>query len=202
MFDRICWDCLEVAMEAHPVHLKRVLLLSCCPTGISESMFCNGPMREMKQQLDPMIQNKVTIHTGTSWDQFASQLVDHGMSREGVPKELGGNWSLADFLQWQELRARSEWNLPIGLSLFQLAGRYSIPCNKNAACISEEEKAIRQRRMEVIHSRRKRSRAQVQVQALQEQCSDLKKERKALLREGRELEELEQQAQAIIAAQE
>lgn len=50
----------------------------------------------------------------------------------------------------------------------------------------------------MIRSRRKQERNRVQVRALQKQYNDLKEQQIELLREGRELEELLQEAEAKV----
>jgi hypothetical protein len=48
------------------------------------------------------------------------------MARSGLPKALGGDLRFQELVQWQELRVRQEWGLPIGVSTRDTAGSYQI----------------------------------------------------------------------------
>jgi hypothetical protein len=198
---QICW---EVVMEAHPVRLKRFHLLGCCPNGTRESDFCQGKTgRDMAKVLDhSSLEEAVLVHVCESPAGFAEKLYGHGMPDDMLPKPIGGKWGLEDFEQWQELRIRYEWDLPMPASARAVAESYSIP--KSVALpppssLEARDKAERQRRLNVIHAKRNRNRNRIQVLALREQVDALGEEKKKLLREECELEKLLQRARAAVS---
>jgi hypothetical protein len=198
-FDRACKECLDRVVNSIPVKLKGFHLLGCRPEVSSEADYRNGPIQATIKQLDPSIQSKVVVHICESRGGFAQKLGAYGMSRDGLPKALGGNWGFQEFVQWQELRIRREWDLPIGTGMRDAAESYHIPVSKVSNSLDEEEKNERKRRMNVIHSRRKRERERVQVEGLHEQCLQLKEKRIKLVREGRRLEGLLEDAEAVVS---
>ena len=92
-----------------------------------------------------------------------------------------------------------EWKIPFGLS-----GRGAEATSTNRECpdtvpytqLSKEEKIERKRRMNVIHSRRKRDRERVEIDLLQEQIEELQEKKARLLQENEVLENLSQSAKA------
>jgi hypothetical protein len=65
--------------------------------------------------------------------------------------------------------------------------------------VSDDQTNERKRRMNVIHSKRKRVREKIKVEGMNEQCLGLAEENTALVREGRRLESLLRHAEAIVA---
>jgi hypothetical protein len=199
-FLRAFAKCFKLAMEAHPVKLKRLHLLFCSPEGVGYSDAQQGSVADLVELLDGSVQEKVLVHACGSRAEFAGKLIGSGMSREGLPMAFGGTWGWEDFVQWQEACVRNEWILPIRSSLREVAERYltAISTARPASILSADEKKERTRRLNVIRSRSIRERKRVQVNVLREQCSELEEDRKKLLREGRKLGELFQKAEAIV----
>jgi hypothetical protein len=192
-------DSLGVITLMWPARLKCFHLLCCCRSGTNDLSRCKTVAKDITNLLGPSGEGKVKVHVCESRSRFASKLSDHGLSKDGLPKAFGGGWGLEEFLQWQELRIRNEWSLPISAALGEVAESYCIPVPASQKVpILADEKAERSRRLTVLYSRRMRYRTQIRMQALEDQCSELRSERTRLLREGHELEELVQRATTIV----
>jgi len=109
-----------------------------------------------------------------------------------LPRSLGGEWGHEKFVQWQELRCRHEWGLP------PVAGK----CNQGLAKLfdfsnvlrlhqlSPTDQVERKRRLNLLHSRRKRERERIEVQVLQDECASYDDKNKQLQTENARLEGL------------
>jgi hypothetical protein len=72
------------------------------------------------------------------------------------------------------------------------------PAIKPYSLLPENEKAERSRRLNVVHCRRKRDQKLVDVETLDEECTELKEKRKDLLEENRRLEDLVRTANTMV----
>jgi hypothetical protein len=108
------------------------------------------------------------------------------MNKAGLPKYLNGKWGLSKYLRWQEFRTRMEWSIPLGVS-----GRdHSNVYNDYPGIISYPllpEKTESNRRLNVIHCRRKRDKKRVELEDLEEECVQLRETREISLEENRRL---------------
>jgi hypothetical protein len=129
-------------------------------------------------------------HVGSSNDELASQLEEFGMNKAGLPKYLNGKWGLSKYLQWQELRTRMEWRIPLGYHKRDHSDAFDLPGIRPYNLLPEKEKTETYRRLNVIHCRRKRDQKFVQVDALQEECTELREAQERLLAENSRLEDL------------
>jgi hypothetical protein len=90
-------------------------------------------------------------------------LQESGMHIENLPSCFGGNWDYAKFLHWRELRTRLEWRVPLHLS-----GRSneleSFPAMRPYSTLGDDQKVERERRLNVIHARRKQDRKRFSMQ--------------------------------------
>jgi len=68
---------------------------------------------------------------------------------------------------------------------------------KPVSAMTEEERLDRKRKLNVIHSRRKRERERIEVEVLQEQCSEERGKNEHLKRENQRLTGLLDQAKAL-----
>ena len=180
---------LERLSECLPVHFKAVHLLS----------QDNGLLRE---DLSPRIRfgDDVYHHIAVTKAELASMLQRHGLKLSNLPKTLGGQWGVGQFCEWMELRTRFEWKLPLGLSgRSEVAEAFRFPNITPYGSLSAEEKAVRTRRMNVIHSRRKRDRIKVESEVLQEHVDDLRGEKRRLVMENRRLESLMAATQKVLS---
>jgi hypothetical protein len=134
--------------------------------------------------------SKTYFHAATSKDKLAPRLEAFGMRKSGLPQCLDGEWEYNKFVHWQELRTRMEWKVPLGIGGRESEEALSFGGIKRYSILPEEEKTERKRRLNVIHSRRKRDRKRVATGVIQERCSALRRQQKRLLEENRRLEEL------------
>jgi len=131
---------------------------------------------------------KTYIYPTSSKEDIAEKLSKFGLSREGLPKSLGGEWGYAKLTQWQELRTRLEWGLPAGSAGKDECLGLDFASVKPLWELTDDEKTERKRRMNVIHSRRKRERERIEIEVLQEQCQDLGDRNEALTIENLQFE--------------
>ena len=175
---------LERLVDCLPVRLKAVHVL--CPEG-------DGAVD--KEQLESQLQfaDDVYVHAvlENNKEELVSKLEYHGIDRLNLPKQIGGKWAIDKFYQWQELRTRFEWKLPLGLSgRSDSAEAFRFPAVKSYRALSEEDKIERKRRLDVIHSRRKRDRVKVEIEVLNEHTAELREEQSRLMTERQRLESL------------
>ena len=84
-------------------------------------------------------------------------------------------------MRWQELRARLELQIPTALSGRHVnAEPFEYPAIRPYTLLPESEKAERNRRMNLIHSRRKRDRERIEIEVLREHCAELREEQATL----------------------
>ncbi len=138
----------------------------------------------------------VFVHVGPSKDAFPSKLQHFGMSRDGLPTCFGGEWGYEKFVLWQELRTRYEWKIPVGLSGRASSDASDFPAIKQYAV--QGDRAEIKRRLNVIHTRRKRDRERIEFGVLQERCTELREEQQKLVAENRMLEEALRVATTIV----
>jgi hypothetical protein len=127
------------------------------------------------------------VHVGSSNDQLASQLEEFGLNKAGLPKCLNGKWGLSQYFRWQELRTRMEWRTPLGFSGRDYSKAFGLPGMRLYTL--HPEKAERDRRLNVIHCRRKRDQKRIELEVLEEECSELREIQDTLLEENRRLED-------------
>ena len=151
---------LEQLSMAMPLCFKAVHILSLgSTTGVSVSLRSSFRFADQTH-----------IHTANTRKQMAEKLYAFGLKDTSIPRDFGGKYGYAKFVQWKELRARMEWKVPLGLS-----GRHvdvsEIPGMK--AYESIVDKTERNRRLNAIHSRRKRDRSHVEQRMAEEErmCS-------------------------------
>jgi hypothetical protein len=139
------------------------------------------------------------VHVGSSNDELASQLEEFGMNKAGLPKYLNGKWGLSKYLRWQEFRTRMEFKIPLCFGLRKHLEIYDeFPAIKAYSLLPENKKTERNRRLNVVHCRRKRDQKRVKSDALEEEYTDLKGEHIGLLEDNRRLEDLVRTAVAMV----
>jgi hypothetical protein len=135
---------------------------------------------------------KAIGHTVISNKEILKELASHGMLKSGLPESLGGDWCYSQHALWQEQRIRIEWDLPSLCSTFESNGKLSYN-------LTEEEKAERKRRYNVLHAKRKRHRDKVEVEVLKKQVEDLQLINLRSTRERDRLENLIEDAHFEVA---
>jgi hypothetical protein len=168
---------LERLANSLPLRFKAVHLLSREPIP-----------NDVKSQIN--FADETYVHVGSSNDELASQLEEFGLNKAGLPKYLNGKWGLSKFLHWKELRTRMEWRIPLGFSGRDRSEAFDLPAIKPYTLLPHEEKADRDRRLNVIHCRRKRDLIRVELGNLEEECAELRETREGLVEEHSRLEDL------------
>ena len=151
----------------------------------------------VRQKFGTVGDQKALLHVGHSKDDLYENLRPYGIRREILPKGLGGSFGYDRFVQWQETRTRFEWGLPAGANDHETV--YDFSSVKPLSQLIADEKKERKRRMNVVHSRRKRERERIEIQVLREQCSDLNDDKNVLLRDNERLEGLLRSAKTMIS---
>jgi hypothetical protein len=185
-FDLINVSFLQRLTDVMPLRFKSVHLLSlqAVPADVASQIRFAG---------------QTHIHVNASKAELSRKLNAFGITKAGLPKCVNGEWGYEKFVEWQELRTRMEWKIPIGLSGRASSMSFDFPAIKPYAVPSETEPTERKRRLNVIHSRRKRDRERIEMGVLQEQCSELREEKERLFYDNRMLEDLTRTAKAIAA---
>jgi hypothetical protein len=140
------------------------------------------------------------VHVGSSNDELASQLEELGMNKAGLPKYLNGKWGLSKYLRWQEFRTRMEFKIPLGYNRRDYSDVYDdhFPAIKPYSLLPENKRTEIYRRFNVVHCRRKRDQRRVEVDTLEEECTELRGNINELLKENRRLEDLVRTAVAMV----
>jgi hypothetical protein len=138
------------------------------------------------------------LHVSPSKNSLRVALEAFGMSSEGLPCYVNGSWGYEMFVQWQELRTRMEFRIPVGLSGRDGATALDFPAVRAYAILPDDEKTERKRRLNVIHSRRKRDRERIERGVLHEHVSQLKEEQDKLKQDNLLLTDLSRAARSIV----
>ena len=83
-----------------------------------------------------------------------------------------------------------QWNLPPAASHKGVDKVFDFSGLKQPSKLSEDDRIERSRRMNVLHSRRKRERERIEIEVLHEHCDELRAKRQCLVREGERLQQL------------
>ena len=148
--------------------------------------------------------DEVFTHCSMNKTELVAKLQSHGIEPlKQLPKRLGGEWTRAKYFEWQELRTRCEWHLPLGLSgrSVIVQGSDEFPALRPYTLLPDDEKAERKRRLDVIHSRRKRDRIRIETEVLRESVEELEDEQAALKAETARLESLLEAAVGVTTQQ-
>ena len=227
---RVCFYMFSIASESDLAQTSGVVLLSVLHPNLTNSLvssvfslvFMSMPIRTLSRHViqvpgeksgligrfrDALLRfasvgetSKVQVHKGSSVEELAASLIAFGIPAEGLPKSLGGSWSYERFAHWLDFRVRYEWELPAGPSHKEsdMPFKYTV---KKYCDLSEDQKSERKRRMNVIHSRRKRERQRIEMQVFQGQVTDLRLANVDVAERNKRLEELLSQAKKLIAVE-
>lgn len=201
-FDRANKECLDLVLSAIPACIRDIHLLR-FPAESSETRFLDKMDPAMLHQFRQIAKNQVVPHLGESRMSLGRRLEPYGFERQNLPKSIGGGFGIDRFIQWQDLRIRYEWDLPAGASLKEEVAvfEYDFSRVKLHSDMTEDEKHERKRKLNVIHSRRKRERERIEAEVLHEQCQEQKEQKKELQREHERLKKLIAEAHSIIRSE-
>jgi len=89
-----------------PIHVHTIHIVhSHTPLGCSSETSLYALMPSL---LDETLRLWVIIHRQGLKEELLNDLREHGLSKEGLPKAIGGEWSYEMCAQWQDLRTRFE----------------------------------------------------------------------------------------------
>ena len=167
---------LETAL---PTTVKDIFIIP-TPSERYKASIIDSVAPQIIKQLGPRLGPKVVVIKGDRPETRGTEMVSYGFARKALPVVTGGEWNFAQFFQWQESRIRIEWGLP--LSTVQKASvpkgiSYNVP---NLSELPEPEQNERKRRLNLLHSRRKREKERAQIEALQEEVADLEEAKNKL----------------------
>lgn len=189
----------ELVLNSLPIHIRAVHLIQSYAEGQPLISREKG-LASMRQVFGHVVDERVIFHDRSTKGSIVEAMRREGLSKEGLPKTIGGEWGFEHFIQWMELQTRLEWNLPAGSGGKNTAERmFDFTGVKPLQSLSEEERKERKRRMNVVHSRRKRERERIEIEVLQEQCTDLSDRNLELSRKNASFEELLSEAQIVIS---
>jgi len=142
------------------------------------------------------------MHVRKADNDWVQKLQKYGLSKDSLHKSIpGGGWGVQRFVEWCELRTRYEWDLPPGTCHKEVDKIFDFSEMKLPSQLSEEERVERARRMNVLHSRRKRERERIEIEVLHEQVSDLRTENSILSEEQVRLERIVDEAERHVERQ-
>lgn len=196
-FDRANKECLDTVLSAIPACIRDVHLLR-YPSDSSEQGFSIKMDPAMLHQFRQIAKNQVIPHVTSSRATISKRLEPYGLIGDELPKAIGGKFGYDRFVQWQELRTRYEWDLPAGVSNKQAADLFDFSKVTPLSKLTEAERLERKRRLNVVHSRRKRERERIEIEVLNEQCDEQQERKKSLHREYHRLKTLVHRANALV----
>lgn len=191
--DRTMTECGEMVLESLPIRLHSAHVTN-CPSVSERKTFLGTLAPLMLRMMKPFMKERTHIHVSDTREELAASLAGLGIKPVSLPKCIGGEWGYEEFSRWQEFRLRYEWRLPACTTETRLQ---DIPeyTAKALADMSEEEKAERKRRMNVLHSRRRRERQRVEMEVFGEQAAELREKNYRLCQENKRLQDILQSAQ-------
>ena len=196
-FDRANKECLQLVVDSLPLSFYDVHLLQHRDSS-DESASAHKIDQDLLRYLQAATTSKIFHHSAPTKIGLTQHLVRHGFCPTRLPKSIGGKFGYDNFVQWQELRTRFEWDLPAGVSKKDEEAYFDFSHVKRLSQLSDDEKNERKRKLNVIHSRRKRERERIEVEVLEEQFIELSEEKSTLILEEKRLIDLLQQAQACL----
>ncbi|GKY94349.1 hypothetical protein MPSEU_000400800 [Mayamaea pseudoterrestris] len=197
-FDRANKECLQLVVDSLPLSIFDVHLLQHNDSKENASS-AHTIDQNLLSYLNDVSSNRVYHHSAPTKGGLAQCLSQHGLSPAGLPKTIGGKYGFDNFVQWQELRTRYEWELPAGISnTEEETSFFNFSRVKRLTDLSAEEKNERKRKLNVIHSRRKRERERIEVEVLEERSIELAEEKSVLAFEEKRLRDLLREAQSCL----
>lgn len=176
-----------VVFESLPIRYESVHIMN-CPYDFEKTTFLESLVPIMLRCLG-VVAKRCTVHVASTKEELVEKLSKFDILPEGIPECLGGSWSYDLFSHWIELRTRYEWNLPWSGEKMPFLPHIPAFTAKPRSKLTDAEKVERERRLNVMNSRRKRVRVKVEAGVLSEQVTQLKKQNLKLQMESKRLEE-------------
>ena len=131
------------------------------------------------------------VHFERENGQILRELMELGLTKEGIPTDLGGSWTFDMFSDWcrQQVAAERLESLRAGTGMFPATMAFP----------ADEQSRLTQVRMtNAIHSRRKRDRRRNEEAELKEEHAKLEAEHASLEAEHKRLRNLLEQANEVL----
>ena len=154
---------------------------------------------QREQSLESVFGNRLRIHREESEQTLLTNLERHGLSRESLPKCIGGAWDVSQLAEWQGVRIRNELDLPPMRGHKAATTRIDHQPGKRMSQLNDAERLERRRRLNTLHSRRKRQRNRIKVDTIKKQVTDLRDSNQSLFKDNKRLEGLVDAANTLIA---
>lgn len=194
-FDSITQDAVQMVNSALPLRFFSVhIVLSFDFRRTFKGVMLPLAMKFLGKYFLP---SRTIQHIGRSKEDLLNELSKFGIKREGVPESIGGTWSYNKFDEWRDVRTRFEWQLPIAPNILKAAGVVGYKVKK-LKDLTPEERVERKRRLNVLHSRRRRGRVRLEVDVLNDQIHCLRDHNKRLRDDNKRLEYLLSSARIIL----
>jgi len=196
--DRTVREAATRLLQSLPIKVYRMHIIH--PPRVERETFLGSLVPLCLKLFGKYLEHRASVHVADSREELFEKLAKHGLTEDSLPEDVGGSWKYSAFLQWLELRMCAEWELPV----VGARNEQNFPCipsyhAKPRSDLTEEEKVERKRRLNVLHSRRKRERSRVEKEVLQEQATELQDENDRLLKEKEELENLLRRAEGVVS---
>jgi hypothetical protein len=188
---------LQTLFESLPWKVHKSHIVNCKEMRSRDS-FTETLVPLMLKLVGSLMGKATVVHVADSEAELCEKLEGYDLARKHLPKVLGGKWDYERFAQWQDQMMRYEWEIPAGTG-HKDSGYVLEYTVKPFSELSEEEKCERKRRMNVLHSRRKRERRKVEGEVFHEQVADLKESNERLSAQNLHFEDLLKQANAMVA---
>ena len=188
---------LEIAQEVLPsrnydVHIVHV------PGDSNKKTFMEKFVPPMLKILGSFLEGNTKVHVKETKSALLEELESLDFERSGLPSAIGGTWTYDQFYYWQEARIRMEWDLPLSTAQRKLVFEGDKYICRGLSELTDEEKVERKRRLNLLHSRRKREKEKVEVEVLKSQVSRLEDDKHEAETEGVRLQNLLNEAYALI----
>ena len=188
---------MELAKEILPsltydVHIIHV------PGESSKTTFIDKLVPSMLKILGSFLEQKTKIYANESKASLLEHLEAADFNRAGIPSTVGGTWTYDQFYYWQEARIRMEWDLPLSAAQRKLVFEGDKYTCRGLSELNEEEKVERKRRLNLLHSRRKREKEKVEIEVLKSQVARLEDRKHEAEMENDRLQKLLNRAQILV----
>ena len=179
----------SINFDVHIVHV---------PGETSKTTFMEKFVPPMLQILGSFLEEKTVIHANETKSALLERLESYDFERSGLPVTVGGKWTYDQFYYWQEARIRMEWDLPLSAAQRKLVFEGDKYSCRGLSQLNDEEKTERKRRLNLLHSRRKREKEKVEIEVLKSQVSRLEDEKHEASIERERLQKLLEDAYSMV----
>jgi hypothetical protein len=194
---------MNALWEAFPIFLTSIHLFITDPTSPRQDQLfseCNRRKLYHLYGFQPQSANEVWQLPSLFVHSSSDALDQHGLKTSNLPASMGGRFSRAHFLQWLELRVRLEWDIPAGSRNKETLDMFDFSHVRPVQELEGDELRERRRRMNILHTRRKRDREQAEDDLARDRSAALRAENDRLRDDNSRLERLLRSARQLLAS--